>query len=263
LKVTAKIIKYELHDVFRSKWVILYTLFFLATSDILFRFSGNNSSVVLSLMNIVLIFIPLVSIIFGTMYVYHSREFLELLLSQPLNRVNLFYGMYLGIALPLSAGFAAGVIIPGLYHEVVATTDQIMFITLILSGLFLTFIFTALAFFIAISYEDRVRGLGVSILLWLFFAVMYDGIILWGTFLFKAYPLEKPLIALTLFNPIDLARILLLLKFDISALMGYTGAVFQKFFGSHIGIIVSTVTLILWTLIPFFIGLKRFAKKDF
>jgi len=263
LKVTAKIIKYELHDVFRSKWVILYTLFFLATSDILFRFGGNSSSVVLSLMNIVLIFIPLVSIIFGTIYVYHSREFLELLLSQPLNRGNLYNGMYIGIALPLSAGFAAGVIIPSMYHGVAATTDQIMFLTLILSGLFLTFIFTALAFLIATSCEDRVRGLGVSILLWLFFALLYDGIILLGTFLFKAYPLEKPLIAITLLNPIDLARILLLLKLDISALMGYTGAVFQKFFGSQVGIIVSTLTLIFWILMPFLIGLKKFLKKDF
>ena len=263
MKATSKIIKYELHDVFRSKWLIIYTLFFLVTTDLLFRFSTSGAIVILNLMNIVLLFIPLISIVFGTMYLYHSREFIELLLSQPINRSSLFKGMYSGLAFPLSTGFAAGVAIPFLFHGVQNPAQQNMFLVLLVCGIFLTFIFVALAFLIAVRHEDSVKGLGISIFTWLLFTVIYDGLLLLFSFIFKAYPIEKTLIVLTLFNPVDLARILLLLKFDISALMGYTGAVFQKFFGGSMGIGISLFSLVVWVIAPLWIGLKIFIKKDF
>ena len=62
----------------------------------------------LSLMNVVLLLVPLVSIVFGTMYLYNAREFTELLLAQPVHRRQLFAGLYLGLALPLSAAFVVG-----------------------------------------------------------------------------------------------------------------------------------------------------------
>jgi Cu-processing system permease protein len=64
-------------------------------------------------------------------------------------------------------------------------------------------------------------------------------------------------------NPIDLGRVLLLLQFDIAALMGYTGAVFQRFFGTWLGLTVAFGALALWTTLPFFLGLRRFRLKDF
>jgi Cu-processing system permease protein len=263
MRATTKIIKYELHDVFRSKWLIIYTLFFIVTTDLLFRFSTSGANVILNLMNIVLLFIPLISIVFGSMYLYHSREFIELLLSQPINRSSLFKGIYSGLALPLSIGFAAGIAIPFLFHGIQNQSQQSMFLMLLLCGIFLTFIFVALAFLIAVRHEDRVKGLGIAIFTWLLFAVIYDGLLLLFSFLFKAYPLEKTLILLTLLNPVDLARILLLMKFDISALMGYTGAVFQKFFGSSLGVGISLCSLIIWVFTPLWIGLRIFTKKDF
>ena len=50
---------------------------------------------------------------------------------------------------------------------------------------------------------------------------------------------------------------------DISALMGYTGAVFQKFVGSWTGILLASMVLIIWLIIPI-IGIERISsKKDF
>jgi Cu-processing system permease protein len=82
-------------------------------------------------------------------------------------------------------------------------------------------------------------------------------------YLLGDYPLEKPILVLSMLNPIDLARILVLLKFDISALMGYTGAVFNRFFGSNLGVLVSGGCLLLWVLIPLWRSVKLFSKKDF
>lgn len=260
---TAKILKFELQDVLRSKWMILYAVFFLLLTEGLFRFGGTQAKVILSLMNIVLIIIPLVSIVFGTMYLYHSREFIELLLSQPIERGKIFWGVYSGLAIPLSAGFALGVIIPSLMYGIHTSQEAGMMGMLILSGVFLTFIFVALSFSISIRYEDRLKGLGLSILLWFFFAIMYDGIVLILIYTFGDYPLEKAMIGVSLLNPIDIARTLMLLQFDISALMGYTGAVFHKFFAGWTGMIISVSFLMMWIGIPLFSGQRIFNRKDF
>ena len=67
---------------------------------------------------------------------------------------------------------------------------------------------------------------------------------------------------LSMLNPIDLARILILLKLDVSALMGYTGALFRLFYGNEYGQSISFLVLILWFLIPLILSLKKFKNKD-
>jgi Cu-processing system permease protein len=104
VKNAGKILRYQLRDVIRGRWILAYTLIFLLVTDVLFRFGGSGDRVVLSLMNVVLLLVPLVSIIFGTMYLYHAREFIVMLLAQPVDRTSLFLGLYGGMAIPLAGG---------------------------------------------------------------------------------------------------------------------------------------------------------------
>lgn len=262
MNITLKIIKYELQDVLRGKWVVFYAMLFLVITDTLFRFGGETSRVLVSLMNVVLIVIPLVSIIFGSLYLYNAREFIELLLCQPLDRKHLYLGMFTGVAIPLVAAFAGGILIPVLYNGVTGPGDWPAIVILVFSGIGLTLIFLALSFYISVSNQDRIKGLGISIILWLFFTVIYDGLLLILIYTFADYPLDRMVLVLSFLNPVDLARVLLLMEFDISALMGYTGAVFQNFFSGSRGIIVSVISMIVWLVIPLYLGLKRFVKKD-
>ena len=134
---------------------------------------------------------------------------------------------------------------------------------LLITGLFLTLIFSALAFNIALSHENRIKGFGYAILLWLFLAVIYDGLFLLSLVYFQDYPLDKFSLVATMFNPIDLSRILILLKLDISALLSYTGAVFKEFFGTPLGAVTSMGMLILWVLFPLWRMKNVIRKKDF
>ncbi len=68
---------------------------------------------------------------------------------------------------------------------------------------------------------------------------------------------------MTMFNPIDLSRVLIMLKLDISALMGYTGAVFNKFLGTGLGMTVAFGSLVIWIILPVFIFIRRAGRKDF
>jgi len=261
MNTTAKIIRYELRDVLRSRALIAYALFFLAITETLLRF-GAGPRAALSLMNVVLLLIPLVSIVFGTMYLYHAREFTELLLAQPVRRRQLFVGQFLGLAIPLSTAFLVGLGTPYAFHAVDAG-ELATLMVVATCGVALTFIFAAFAALIAARIDDRVKGVGAAIGLWLGLTVLYDGLVMIGLTVFADYPLERPALAAMLANPIDLARLLILLRLDVSALMGYTGAVFERFFGSAGGALLASLALVMWTGVPLLLGARRFQRKDF
>ena len=197
------------------------------------------------------------------MYFYNSKEFTELLLAQPIKRSKIFMGQFIGVALSLALSLALGLGIPFLMYGIFQSTAIFDFGLLLVVGCFLNFIFVALAFNIALSNENKIKGFGYAILMWLFLAVIYDGMFLISLVMFDDYPLDKFSLIATMFNPIDLSRILILLKLDISALLGYTGAVFKQFFGTNLGLFVSLGVLSLWVLFPIWRINVKLKKKDF
>jgi Cu-processing system permease protein len=255
---TFKILKYVLYDVLRSRVIIIYTLLLLLISIGIIYTGKDISKAVVSLLNIVLLIIPLVSIVFGTVHYYNSKEFIEMLLAMPVKRKQIFWAEYAGLALSLSIGFIIGVGVPLLIHG--SKTSSIY---LLVSGLFLTFIFSGFAMLSFVMNKDKARGIGFALVVWFFTAVIFDSLVLIFYYMFNSYPLEKATIIIAALNPIDLARILILLQMDISALMGYTGAVLQKFFGSAFGKIYSLGFLLLWCIIPALTAKRIFNNKNF
>ena len=134
---------------------------------------------------------------------------------------------------------------------------------LIITGVFLNFIFVGFSYLIGLYNENKIKGFSLAIFVWLFMAVIYDGLFLVSFLIFKDYPLDKFSLFATLFNPIDLSRILILLKLDISALMGYTGAIFKKFFGSNTGVWISLLTLCTWVGLIISLIIHKIKRKDF
>ncbi|HSC36734.1 MAG TPA: ABC transporter permease subunit, partial [Chitinophagaceae bacterium] len=126
----------------------------------------------------------------------------------------------------------------------------------------LSLIFVAIALLASAMTRDKAKGIGVAVLLWLYFSLLFDGLVLFILFQFEDYPLEKAMVVLSALNPIDLSRVLILLKMDISALMGYTGAVFKNFFGTQAGFILALGILLLWIIVPVWLSLRKFNRKD-
>jgi Cu-processing system permease protein len=257
------VFRYELQDLRRSRWVLGYTLCLLLLTEALLRFGGGGPRAVLSLMNVVLGVVPLVAIVFGTMYLYGSRSFIQLLLAQPVGRGELFAGLYAGLALPLASGFLLAVGLPFLWDGAGDGTLAGPLAMLLGAGTLLTLVFTALAMLVSLRVNDRAKGLGLAILLWLSATALYDAVIVLVATTFSDYPLELPLLGLTVLNPIDLARVAMLLRLDSAALMGYTGALFERFFGSALGLGLSAGALALWCAGPLALAHHRFCRKDF
>lgn len=258
-----KVLKYSFYDLIRSRWSYVYLGFYLVLGFALLFLNSSVSKSVITLMNIIIVLTPMIGTIFGIMYYYSSREFTELLLAQPIKRKTIFLGQYFGVALSLSLSLILGLGIPFVFYGVLQSPEIANFILLLVSGTFLTFIFIALAYNIGLRNENKIKGFGYAILVWLIMAVIYDGLFLISLIVFEDYPLDKFTLIGTMLNPIDLSRILILLKLDISALLGYTGAVFQKFFGTNLGIFSSMGILILWTIVPIFFILRSASRKDF
>lgn len=258
-----KILKYSFYDLMRSRWSYVYFAFYLLLGTVLLFLNNDLSKAVITLMNVIIVLVPLIGTIFGVMYYYNSKEFTELLLAQPLKRSSIFLGQYLGVALSLSMSLILGLGIPFVFYGLFKSSAVWDFSLLLVTGTFLTLIFTALAFNIALYNENKIKGFGYAILLWLFMAIIYDGIFLMTLVMFEDYPLDKLSLAGIMLNPIDLSRTLILLKLDISALLGYTGAVFKSFFGTSFGLILSFFMLSLWVLFPVLFILLKSKKKDF
>ncbi len=258
-----KILKYSFYDLMRSRWSYVYFVFYLFLGFVLLFLNNDVNKAVITLLNIIIVLTPLIGTIFGVMYYYSSKEFTELLLAQPIKRSKIFMGQYLGISLSLTLSLVLGLGIPFVLYGLFRSTAIFNFGLLLVVGSFLNFIFVALSYNIALSTENKIKGFGYAILMWLFLAVIYDGIFLISLVMFNEYPLDKFSLIATMFNPIDLSRILILLKLDISALLGYTGAVFRKFFGTNTGMILSMSVLIFWVLIPVFGMHRKLKRKDF
>ena len=258
-----KILKYAFTELIRSRWSYVYLTFYFLLGFVLLFLNPSLSKAVITLMNIIVVLTPMIGTIFGVMYYYNAREFTELLLAQPVKRSAVFLGQYLGVSLSLTLSLIIGLGIPFLIYGIVRSAEIFNFGMLLASGAFLTFIFVALSMNMALFYENRIKGFGYAILMWLFFAVVYDGIFLVSLVVFDDYPLDNLALAASFLNPIDLSRIMIMLKLDISALLGYTGALFQKFFGTNIGMLVSLAMLAVWIIGPVYLLTRKAARKDF
>lgn len=253
-----KIVKYVTIDILKSKVVLTYLLFLFLTCFGIFNLDNNTTKGILSLLNIILFIVPLVSLIYSTIYIFNSGEFIELLVAQPISRKKLITSIYAAVSLSLVTAFIVGAGIPVLIYS----PDKIGLL-FIITGALLTLIFTSLAFLGSVITRDKAKGIGMAIFIWLFFSILYDGILLLIMFQFSDYPIEKLIIVLSSFNPVDISRILILIHTDYSALMGYSGALFKEFLGSQKGSVVIFAILIAWIIIPAIAAIRKFIKKDF
>jgi Cu-processing system permease protein len=252
-----RVIRYIFSDLLRTRFTILYTVFLLVSTMAMFQLDTDPGKVIMSLMSIVLMVVPLISIIFTTIHYYNSHEFVELMLAQPVNRKVIFLSEYLAVACSLSLSLLIGIGVPMILYRFDVTS-----ITLLFTGVSLTLVFVSLAFLASVLTRDKAKAIGVALLFWFYFTLIYDGILLYIVYTFSDYPLEKVTLGLIALNPVDLARVIMLLKLDISALMGYTGAFYKDFFGSYLGMLLSASALGLWIIIPVFAALKIFIRKD-
>lgn len=257
------ILYFEFRENIRNKWLLMYGLsFFLLCGAILYLGASDPLQASGSLLNLILLLVPLFSFVFGSLSFTDSLPFSEILIAQPLSRRAIYCGKWLGLSVGLSLSFLVGMGLASLFQLNAEQGGFASYFFLLWLGVLLTFAFVSLAFLLANLVRKRELIFGWVLLFWFAFYVLYDLMVMGVALAFGDYPLEIPMLLLMFLNPIDLARVLLLMQMDLSAMMGFSGAIFQKYLGHHAGMALGSLALLLWIALPAYGGLKRFERRD-
>lgn len=249
--------KIIVRDLWKNKAVIAYGILMLTFGWGIFAIEDQPEKAILSLLRIILFVQPLITLLFAGMYYYNSQEFILLLAAQPIRRQTLFLGIFAGLSFVFTLIFLLSIGLP-----VLLFSPNVEGLSLLLAGGLLIFVFTALALLVSVHFTDKARGMGFALLVWSFFAFVYDGLLLLFMYQLADYPIERPVLGLTFLNPVDVARIFVISKTEASALLGLSGAVFQNFFGSFRGAITAVMVLLIWVSVPFALAYRKFNRKD-
>lgn len=257
------IVYYEFYENIRNKWLIGYALSFFFLCNLIFYTSSSSSSgTVASLLNLFLLVIPLFGLLFGSLSFVDSIPFFEMILIRPVSRMELYIGKWIGLSLGLSLSFLIGIMPVATFYLNINDEYFYLFILLLVFSILLHLIFVSISFCLSVILRSKEVILIVSLLVWFYFYILYDLIILGFSIHFGEYPLEVPVFTSILLNPLDLVRIIILIKMDIGSLMGFSTAFFMKYLGGTKGIVLSSTFLSLWIALPLLLGLSIFKKKD-
>ena len=208
----------ELREAARSRWFVLATASFLVLSlglSFLGLAGAQRSGLAgfdrttASLMNLAILFVPLLTLPLGGLALAGELEdgSLGMLLAQPVTRLEVYLGKYLGLLGSVAATILAGFGLSGLVVTVTAGGgNAVAFVSLVGILLALAAATMALGALVSVVTRSRARVVGAAFTLWLLLVYVSD----LGTIGLALARNLRPhqIVLLTLLNPVAEARIL-------------------------------------------------------
>lgn len=261
----------ELRDAQRNRWFLLYALAFTGLSLALAWISlsgtggyglagfGRTSA---SLVNLVLLIVPLMGLTLGALSLAAEREQGTLLymLAQPINQIELLLGKFIGLALALAAALALGFGLTGLLMAMNGGGAQAgIYVMLLALACLLAVASLSLGLFLSAAVQRSATAVGLALFLWLLL-VFFGDLGVMGTALVLQLDINQ-LFALTLTNPLQLFKIAAILNIrDNLEVLGPAGVYALRTFGD--GLLPLLVGLLLaWIVTPFLITTQIFKRK--
>lgn len=266
--------RYELVLAVRSRWLQLFAVVFaalaLAVSGAGYILSGGHgvqdfSRTAVSLVQIVLLLVPLAALVFGGLALTPERGAAELLYSQPVPRGAILLGRMLGVWLALAAAEAIGFGIAGVFMQYQAGPDGLWrYGALVVTAVAITGVFLAIATLLAsINAGRRTRVLAAALVVWFITVVMFDVAVLGIASLLRSGSASRLLITATLINPVDAARTGSLLAIEGTAAFGAASLALLRFTGGA-GMAAALVALSLaaWLIAPLVVAMRALSRAD-
>jgi Cu-processing system permease protein len=265
----------ELLIALRSRWTQIFAIVFavlaLAVASSGYILSGGNgvqdfSRTAVSLVQLVLLLVPLSSLLIGVMSLAPERGAADLLFSQPVGRRSILVGQCVGLFVGLTAaeaiGFgAAGVVI----FSQAGGEGAAGFLLLFLCSALLTAVFLALAALLAAGAvgRKRTRALALALVTWFVAIVLFDVAALGIASLLPSGPASRVLIVSILVNPVDAVRTAALLGLEGTTAFGPASQAFLRFTKGPVGAaLLLGSSVLLWIAVPFAWAGRRLRKAD-
>jgi Cu-processing system permease protein len=262
----------EMRDALRNRWFLLYTLAFVGLSLAfsymalagagIAGFAGFGRTAA-SLINLVLLIVPLMALTIGAQSLAgeQERSTLAYLLAQPVTRLEVFLGKYLGLLLSLLASLALGFGIAGVVMALNGGAGSpLAYIRLVGQTFLLSLTMLSVGFLISALSRRASVAIGIGLFLWLAFVFLGD-LGLMGTALAFKLPIEQ-LFLLALANPLQVFKMASIL--DINAtldILGPAGIFAMQEFGRRLRFVFLGV-MALWIVVPALLAYVRFATKN-
>jgi len=268
------IIRKEFLDSLRSRWLISFTIitFFLViglpfvVAYALGLMAPGIQTLISGTTQVVFPFLPLIALPIGSAAIVGERDkhTMELLLAQPISRVSVYVGKFVGIFSAISTAILVGM---GVAALIIMETPTLEYFAVILLAFLLTAVFLSLAFLISVVSKDRNMALGIALFFWFLFAVLIDMGFLSMIVTIAFDPVYMiPIVAA---NPLEVVRQIVTFGYIMTPEMlanpialGQLGLAMARIFGSS-GILVFLYTTILaWLLIPLVGSFILFIRRD-
>jgi Cu-processing system permease protein len=269
---TLSVARRELRGAVRSRWFLLYTLAFaglgLGVSYISAAGAGGSGlsgygRTTAGLINLVLLVVPLMSLTAGAGSIASDRErgMLAYLLAQPVARVEVLLGTYLGLGVALAAciclglGSCAGVLA---LQQGGASPQSLLW----LAGLSLALAMGMLSVGMLVSVLARRASVavGTGVFLWLLFVFVSDLGLMAGAIAMKLRIEE--LFALSLLNPVQVFKMWSLHAVDTSLdVLGPAGLYAMDEFGASLHLIFGA-SMAAWIVVPLGVAGAVFSRRS-
>jgi Cu-processing system permease protein len=259
----------------RSRWTQVFAVVFavlaLAVAASGYILSGGYgvqdfSRATVSLVQLVLLLVPLTALLFGVMALLPERGAAELLYSQPAARGAILMGTMAGLFEALVAAEAVGFGASGLLiYSQAGASGAGSFVTLFAMAAVLTAVFLALAGVISAGTfgRSRTRALAVAVAVWFVAVVLFDVVAIGVASLLPSGYASRLLIVSVLVNPVDALRTGTLLAIEGDAAFGASSLALLRFTGGSAGAAaLIALSALAWIVVPACLGSWRLAKAD-
>lgn len=266
--------RYELVLAVRSRWLQIFAAVFaglaLAVASSGYILSGGHgvqdfSRTAVSLVQLVLLLVPLAALVFGGLALTSERGAAELLYAQPVARGRILLGRVIGVWAALSAAELVGFGLAGLVLQWQAGEDGLgRYAALAAMAVTMTAVFLSIAALLAsVNTGRRTRVLALALVVWFVAVVLFDMMALGAASLLRSGSASRLLIWATLINPVDAARTGILMAIEGTAAFGAASLALLRFTGGMVatGAAVA-VSLVGWVVVPFALAARALSRAD-
>jgi Cu-processing system permease protein len=259
----------------RSRWTQIFAIVFaglaLAVASSGYVLSGGHgvqdfARTGASLVQLVLLLVPLTSLLIGVLSLAPDRGAAELLFSQPIARRTILLGKLLGLFEALVAAQALGFGAAGVVIFSQSGNEGLAgFLLVFASAAVLTAVFLGLAALLGATAigRRRTRAFALALVVWFVAVVLFDVAALGLASLLPSGPASRVLIVAVLVNPVDAVRTASLLGIEGAAAFGAASLAFLRFTKGPWGAAALLgLSLLLWMTVPAVVAIARLRRTD-
>jgi Cu-processing system permease protein len=219
-----------------------------------------------SLVELLLLLVPLTALISGITILTPDAGAAELLYAQPIARATVLAGQLLGVFMALVGAQAVGLGLAGAVLFARTGVDGLMgYLGLAAGSILLTAVFLAIAAAVAAGHHSarRARALATAIVIWLGAVAVVDIVALGVASVLPSGLASKTIIVSTLANPAGAIRTAVLMMIEGTAAFGGASLALLRFTGGVMRMTLwLTLSIGVWIAVPLVIATSRLRRAD-